>query len=182
MAFFRLSFPGLWFIREGKVFLIRYPERWLLKISRRYFALKFKHILKARAEEKKKASAAKADGRRVSLSKWPSRISTLIHGSGKKADGFDVACRSGQEERNNGPDSLGTGKVRPDMIRRVDEEPWLINPSGFAVPSKKVPDASPGARLSFALPPSHHEHHGKITARTSLSGQTKRSGVLLVLV
>ena len=123
-------------------------------------------------------SAAKPDGgRRASLckSRWPSCISTLIHGRGKRAVLDSSGVGSCQEERN-GPDCLR--RVRPDMIRRVDEEPRLINPSGFAVPSKK----DPNAHLSFALPPSHHEHHGKISARTSLGGQTKRSGVRVLFV
>jgi hypothetical protein len=41
-------------------------------------------------------------------------------------------------------------KFTPDMIRRVDDAPRLVNPSGFAVPLRKEPTIQPNGHLHFS--------------------------------
>lgn len=57
-----------------------------------------------------------------------------------------------EANRDEGEKTNINRKVRPDMIRRMDDEPKRINPSGFAVPLKKVPTAHSTGHPSFAIP------------------------------
>ncbi|KAG6895622.1 hypothetical protein C0992_000312 [Termitomyces sp. T32_za158] len=120
-----------------------------------YFAIKFDHVLKANAE--KYAEELARNGRRSS---WSHRVSTLI--SKKRVD---VAGME-KEEKKKGI----IRKLRPDMIRRMDDAPKLVNPSGYAVPLEKAPtlqNVKPG-HLSFVPSTIGYEDNHTNTRRNTI--------------
>lgn len=97
----------------------------LIYQPRHYFAIKFRHVLKANADK-----ALENGG-----SGWPGRISTFL----RKGRG-DISITEGSEGQKYGEKKKGLmQKLRPEMIKRMDDEPKRINPSGLAVPLKKAP-------------------------------------------
>ncbi|KAG6850861.1 hypothetical protein H0H93_007479 [Arthromyces matolae] len=128
---------------------------WVVVLQRRhFFSIKFKHVLHASAE--KRTNDASASSTRT----WSNRFSSFLKKSGAHvgvAEASRTLDRDAKKDKKN-----PAQKLTPDMIRRVDDEPKLINPSGHAVPPKKLPTAhiaNPG-HLSFA--PStwdHGQHH-----------------------
>ncbi|KAG6885394.1 hypothetical protein C0993_002357 [Termitomyces sp. T159_Od127] len=123
---------------------------WVVVLQRRhYFAIKFNHVLKANAE--KHAEEIAQSGRKSS---WSHRVSTLLS---KKHDVAEV------EEKNKKKGIIH--RLRPDMIRRMDDAPKRVNPSGYAVSSEKAPalqNVKPG-HLSFVPSIIHESDHS--TAR-----------------
>ncbi|RDB25358.1 Low-affinity potassium transport protein [Hypsizygus marmoreus] len=137
---------------------------WIVVYQRRhYFAIKFEHVLKANAE--REAAAALADTSKRSTN-WPNRISTFLRGGGGD---LSVVAEDNEGNRVEEQKKKKKGlmhKLRPDMIRRMDDvEPKRINPSGFAVPLKKIStthSSAPNGHLSFAAAaalPGHNELH-----------------------
>ncbi|KAG6841410.1 hypothetical protein C0991_011304 [Blastosporella zonata] len=123
-----------------------------------FFAIKFKHVLKANAER----HAAEVSAR-VPTSTWINRVSTLLRGG--REDHFDIADASQNGSGTTKEQKKGfIQKLRPDMIRRVDDEPKRINPSGHAVPLKKIPTVHTATgHLSFAPSPLSHDHTKSIS-------------------
>ncbi|KAG6902774.1 hypothetical protein C0995_011922 [Termitomyces sp. Mi166 len=119
---------------------------WVVVLQRRhYFAIKFKHVLKANAEKHAEEVAQTNPS-----TSWSNRISTLL--PKKRLDVADV------EKKNKKKGIIQ--KLRPDMIRRMDDAPKRVNPSGYAVSLEKVPtlqSANPG-HLSFVPSAMGHEH------------------------
>ncbi|KAG5647075.1 hypothetical protein DXG03_001445 [Asterophora parasitica] len=142
-----------------------------------YFAIKFKHVLKANAE--KRASETLTNAEKRGLSNWPSRISTFLRGGHADISVVTEVTENRQEgERKKGL----IQKLRPDMIRRMDDEPKRINPSGFAVGLKKpqaptTTEPHPG-HLSWAPSSSDHKYVPQPSSRRSsvgYDGESKRS-------
>ncbi|KAH0588815.1 hypothetical protein H2248_004615 [Termitomyces sp. 'cryptogamus'] len=129
---------------------------WVVVLQRRhYFAIKFRHVLKANAE--KHAEEVAPTGRSTS---WSHRVSTLL--SKKHLDVVDVKKR----DKKNGIFQ----KLRPDMIRRMDDAPKRVNPSGHTVPLEKTPtvqNTKPG-HLSFVPSTIGHEHIHANTRRNTI--------------
>ncbi|KAG2132282.1 cation transport protein-domain-containing protein [Suillus bovinus] len=113
---------------------------WVMVYIRRlyYFATTFDHIIGAEAARKaaikveQQLATASAQNSVGSKSNWPRRIfrrknilSTVLEGS------------ASDDPRTTPKD--GTKILRPDMIRRVDSQPKLVNPSGRITESGTVP-------------------------------------------
>ncbi|KAJ3511772.1 hypothetical protein NLJ89_g3904 [Agrocybe chaxingu] len=97
---------------------------WVMVLIRKYFfAKRFEHIIQAIAAEK----AAKMVERAEKENKpWPHRIKAFF--TGRSVDVVDEELA-----RTESPNSRSSviRKLRPDMIRRMDDAPKLINPSGW---------------------------------------------------
>jgi hypothetical protein len=138
---------------------------------RHYFAKKFEFIVKSASEKKAADVLVNAQQRPVS---WASRIATFLRpGSSSKAVAT-VNNLAGDMEKKAGI----IRNLRPDMIRRMDEAPTRINPSGFAVPMKRIPTSQNGVQttthtgqLSFAAPLDGDPSHPKLILLTNASGQ-----------
>lgn len=113
--------------------------------SRYFFARKYQHVLKAAVARK---DAQTAEDSAKGRNSWPNRLHTYVH-SGKKLsvvaeEPLQVKKKVDKEE------SKGfIGKLRPDMIRRMDDAPKLVNPSGTV---------SEGTPLSIRKVPAAHTH------------------------
>ena len=64
---------------------------------------------------------------------WKTPISTLLHRSTTLQDESDSETDSSRKNR----------RVRPDMIRRIDDRPKLVNPSGW-ISEGRMPTAQEG--------------------------------------
>lgn len=107
----------------------------------RFFAQKFEDILKASLEKRVGKDVEQA----VEQHKpWPRRFLAFISGGGLKVVPDPDALRKGQA--NSGG---VLPKLRPDMIRRMDDAPKLVNPSGW-VSEGRTPVAR---KLSISLRP-----------------------------
>jgi len=106
------------------LFLALYPDA----RSRHFLAKELRFRLTAR--DRRIEEERKADGRSNPHARrrwWRTPISTLLHRSTTLHDESDnetVSSRSSKENHKN-------RRVRPDMIRRIDDKPKLVNPSGW---------------------------------------------------
>ena len=103
------------------LFLASYPEIY----SRHFLAKELRHRLTTRdkhIEEKRKANPQLNVHPRRRW--WRNQISSLFHRSTTLHDESDDETDSSKENHKN-------RRVRPDMIRRIDDKPKLINPSGW---------------------------------------------------
>ncbi|KAF8891820.1 cation transport protein-domain-containing protein [Infundibulicybe gibba] len=119
---------------------------WVMVYLRRYyFARKFEHIIEAATS--RKVGGAVADAEKNSQP-WPTRFVTFLRqGRGLSVVAEDSKEGSAESERKGGI----LRKLRPDMIRRMDDAPKLVNPSGWISEGK----AMPARRSSMAQ--SRHE-------------------------
>jgi len=67
---------------------------------------------------------------------WRTPFSTLLHRSNTLHDESDNETDSSKENQKN-------RRVRPDMIRRIDDKPKLVNPSGW-ISEGRMPTAREG--------------------------------------
>lgn len=138
---------------------------------RYYFAKKFEFIIEAAEEEK--AVGVLVNPKKRSAS-WSSRIATFL-----RPGGLSMVARSNGVDRDMEKKGGIIQNLRPDMIRRMDEAPKRINPSGFAVPMKRISTGQNGGQttiqtgqLSFAPPLDGDRSHPQPTRRsTSISNQ-----------
>ena len=88
---------------------------------------------------------------------WKSPISTLLHRSATLHDESDHETDSTRSSKKNHKNR----RVRPDMIRRIDDKPKLVNPSGWISEGRTlttqrggnlVESGSTGSRLSIREP------------------------------
>ncbi|KAK7057587.1 potassium transport protein [Favolaschia claudopus] len=121
---------------------------WFMVYLRKYyFARKFEHII-----EVAKARAAKPGENEKATPGWTRRISTMLSRN---------SPLTSVKER---PESLQDGhpkekksfmrKLRPEMIRRMDNPPQLINPSGWI--SEGTPTRAPTPQLEEKRDSSEH--------------------------
>lgn len=92
-------------------------------IFRYYFAQKFEDILEASVEKKVKKDLEQAPIQRP----WYHRLLATITGHRARVVDEESLPRAGQSSPGGGV----LRKLRPDMIRRMDDAPKLINPSGW---------------------------------------------------
>ncbi|KAJ7772100.1 cation transport protein-domain-containing protein [Mycena maculata] len=105
---------------------------WVMVYLRKYyFAKKFEHIIEAA-----KAKALAIEETEKTPPPWPRRINTLLSRSMLSA--VQETSREGSRSRertldqDEKPKKKGfMRKLRPDMIRRMDHPPQLVNPSGW---------------------------------------------------
>lgn len=136
--------------------------------GRHYFAIKFSHVLKANAE--KHAEEIARTGQRNS---WSHRVSTLL--SKRSLDVTHIE----KKEKKKGI----IRKLRPDMIRRMDDAPKLVNPSGYAVPLEKAPTLQnvKSGHLSFVPATVGHDHDHTQRNTIDFEEDDKRSASVTVL-
>lgn len=106
---------------------------------RHYFAKKFEHIVTAELASRaayKLESGKTDDNPSTSPSRWPQRFTTLF----RKRTGLSTVEESTEKQ----PDKKERGggvirKLRPDMIRRMDDAPKLVDPSGWISEGQSAP-------------------------------------------
>ncbi|TFK50964.1 TrkH-domain-containing protein [Heliocybe sulcata] len=169
---------------------------WVMVYIRRYFFAKsFEHMLEAEAA---KHAEVKIDVE-AAVVPWHSKMVNMLRRRKRLTTVRENSTESAQKERTK-PGSVK--KLRPDMIRRMDDAPKLVDPSGWiseGLTESTVPSSNDGRvdtrdvqgqkqnhQLSFAdqLPPSpgqdsvmssdSSEHDGDITETESLKGQSRR--------
>ncbi|KXN87472.1 Low-affinity potassium transport protein [Leucoagaricus sp. SymC.cos] len=120
---------------------------WFMVLVRRhYFARKFEHILAAEAAKNHPSETLRNSQPEEQRAPWSSRMAALLR-PGRR--GLSVVA----EESSNGSKSdrrTRRGiirKLRPDMIRRMDDAPKLVNPSGWVTEGK-----APSLRKVSILP------------------------------
>ncbi len=102
---------------------------------RYYFARKFEHILASEAVQK--ASSILRQGKEKQRP-WPHRMLARL----RPGRGLSVVAEDSPEGSTPDRRSPGNGiirKLRPDMIRRMDDAPKPINPSGWVTEDKVPP-------------------------------------------
>ncbi|KAG6828526.1 hypothetical protein H0H92_007654 [Tricholoma furcatifolium] len=142
---------------------------WVVVLQRRhFFAIKFKHVLKANAEKHAEEVLAPP---KQKTSRWFDRVSTLLRGTRSAHSNSTALSQSNAHDEKSAKRGI-MQKLHPDMIRRVDDEPKRINPSGHAVPSRK--ESVPG-HLSFAPSVINHDHvnHTSIHAEAQVDTSSK---------
>ncbi|KAF8911487.1 cation transport protein-domain-containing protein [Gymnopilus junonius] len=114
---------------------------WFTVYMRRYerfFARKFEKMLEL-AATKKAADIIKKDIKE--RKPWPHRFTASLTGKKLKVVGKDKDVEEAKKGQKN-----YLRKLRPDMIRRMDDAPKLINPSGWVsegpAPSREQSDGS----------------------------------------
>lgn len=140
-------------------------------IRRKFFAKRFDHIVASALVRK----AARADGE---VDPPRNRLATLARASTRR----DAQSAELEHEKHNGIEkkkpfwksfrTAGLQQLRPDMIRRVDDTPKLIDPSGWVShsplsasqrTSQNLPQATsswesePPTSAETSLKPDHHE-------------------------
>lgn len=100
---------------------------WVVSLTcsgRFFFAKKFEHILQNVAKnEAEKVAEEVAEGRRP----WHHRIFAFFQGRHISVIDEENAGEDLKRKESAG----GSRKLRPDMIRRMDDAPKLVNPSGW---------------------------------------------------
>lgn len=131
----RLSFPGSWFSFAGVPFRSPFYDRLTSRITRRYIRTScsraFSEFMAKRDSDAEKRSFLSRIFHTLGL---PSPVTFHVHDEERSSD---KAGRS---------DGHGPHRVRPDMIRRTDNRPMLINPSGLVTgetPEITVTGATP---------------------------------------
>lgn len=112
-------------------------------IFRYYFAQKFQDILAASLERRMAKDVEQAV---ESRKPWPHRFLVFVSGRGMKV--VPESDQSAPRKTRSGPGGV-LQKLRPDMIRRMDDAPKLVNPSGWV--SEGGPP--PAATMSISLHP-----------------------------
>ncbi|KAF8070723.1 cation transport protein-domain-containing protein [Lyophyllum atratum] len=142
-------------------------------LRRHYFAIKFEHVLKANAERKAAETLANPERRPPT---WPNRVSGFLR---RVRTDVPILPEVPEAFRDEEKKKDVNQKLRPDMIRRMDDEPKRIDPSGFPVAPKKASTvhAAQPSHLSFAPSSSDHER-AQPKSRRSIIGygvESKRS-------
>lgn len=125
----RSSYPGSWSSSGGLIitktlFLVHYPNA----RSRHFLAKELRFRLTARDERIKEERKARPElNPRARRRWWRSPISTLLHRSTTLRDEIGHETDSSHSSKKNHKNR----RVRPDMIRRIDDKPKLVNPSGW---------------------------------------------------
>ncbi|TFK44919.1 cation transport protein-domain-containing protein [Crucibulum laeve] len=111
---------------------------WVMVFIRRYyFGRKFDHIVEAARQK----NAGTFDEEKAPLPRWSTRIATFFH-PGRH---ISIEVEESNEGSDRSKDQKGgiIGRLRPDMIRRMDDAPKLVNPSGWVsdgkAPIRKMP-------------------------------------------
>lgn len=115
----------------------------------------------AHKAEKAARAAANGHGQTSTSSRWTGRIGTFMQRSTALSvvQEEDATVTQRKEPRKDQKKEQKKGiiqKLRPDMIRRMDDAPKLVNPSGWisdgpAEPLKKAPSAQPSHEPSVAF-------------------------------
>jgi hypothetical protein len=159
LMFFRCSSLGSSSTSGGALISSLYIPTYLSCSLRHFFAKKFEHALRERLEREERNAEARATGR--PLTAWTSRLSTAFRTPTRQVnDGTDAVelASPGAEsvrKRKSRPASI-MKKLRPDMIRRTDAAPRLVNPSGWVNDDTRRPGTpqptpySPQSAVSLA--------------------------------
>lgn len=99
---------------------------------RYYFARKFEHILASEAAQQAENILREDKEQQIP---WPHRMLARLRPGG----GLSVVAEESSEHSTPDQRSTGNGiirKLRPDMIRRMDDAPKPVNPSGWVTEDK----------------------------------------------
>ncbi|KAJ7125143.1 cation transport protein-domain-containing protein [Mycena epipterygia] len=108
---------------------------WVMVYLRKYyFAKKFEHLIEAA-----KARAMAIGDAEKTPPPWTRRISTLLS-RGTMLSAVEETNRDGSDIEDEKPKEKGfMRKLKPDMIRRMDHPPQLVNPSGWISEGAQTP-------------------------------------------
>ncbi|KAF9650993.1 TrkH-domain-containing protein [Thelephora ganbajun] len=145
---------------------------WVMVLIRRYFLAKeLRSRLTARDEriEERRKAIAKSNTH-THRRWWKTPISSLLHRTttlhDESGDETDSSPSSKENHKNR--------RVRPDMIRRLDDKPKLINPSGW-ISKGRMPAAQEGPAESGSTRPrsSIREQEPTHSASVQLPGSVR---------
>jgi hypothetical protein len=118
---------------------------------RHYFAKKFDHIVAA--EISARAAQKLHGGNAESTRTWPQRFTTIF----RRRTALSTVVEVTEEEQPRDEDRRGgtIRKLRPDMIRRMDDAPKLVDPNGWisegqSAPMNRVSTINSNPQLAFA--------------------------------
>ncbi|ETW74843.1 potassium transporter [Heterobasidion irregulare TC 32-1] len=142
-------------------------------IRRRMFRTRCENIVAAAA---RRDTLSALDTQVESPKTWRSRISTLLRRGSRLSD---VEEKTDEEDTRKGGGNESR-KLRPDMIRRMDDAPKLVNPSGWisegrSDPMNAVaedgsqPPAEPTRQLAFAEDPKRRSRDLSVSSTSSSS-------------
>ncbi|KAF9268582.1 TrkH-domain-containing protein [Marasmius fiardii PR-910] len=126
---------------------------------RYYFEKKFEHIIAASTSR----IAVPITDHDHHRSIWSSQITALFKSGRQKSSTTNentVHSEKHEKERHGGSSNGMAHRLRPDMIRRMDDAPKLVNPSGWISEGDRIPmkrnttiqSTTQDRRLSFATP------------------------------
>ncbi|EEB97032.1 hypothetical protein MPER_03732, partial [Moniliophthora perniciosa FA553] len=127
----------------------------MVYIRKHYFEKKFERIIRSAAARESVVVPLTEEHENT---KWPRRLITLFQRErGIPITKADTPSDSDEKERANGG---YTKRVRTDMIRRMDDAPKLVNPSGWISEGDRIPmkrnatiqSTNQDRRLSFITP------------------------------
>ncbi|KIK67556.1 hypothetical protein GYMLUDRAFT_257413 [Collybiopsis luxurians FD-317 M1] len=134
-------------------------------IRRYYFDKKFQNIIEAEAVNQK---IIVPNDRSGFVIRWVRSVVSLL--KGQKSEGLPITSRdstvSSEKERNR----KNPKKFRTDMIRRMDEAPKLVNPSGWISEGDRIPVRGTGTTNSHSQSPPHDA--------SSPGTSTERKGIM----
>lgn len=117
---------------------------------RHYFAKKFDHIIANEMASRTANMLASHDG--ATVRPWPKRFTTFF----RNRTALTTVIESPDEEKNGNKERRGGAlqKLRPEMIRRMDDAPKLIDPSGWisegqSPPLTRVPTVRSSRQIVF---------------------------------
>jgi hypothetical protein len=102
---------------------------------RHYFAKKFDHIVAA--EMAARAARKLRDDNAEPVRTWPHRFTTIF----RRRTGLSTVVEAAEEDQPGNEDRRGVimRKLRPDMIRRMDDAPRPVDPNGWISEGQSVP-------------------------------------------
>jgi hypothetical protein len=149
----RSRFRGSWYISGGAFLfdsIISLMSGTRL-CHRYYFAKKFDHIIAT--EMASRAANKLATNGEAIVRPWPKRFRTLF----RDRTALTTVIESTEEEKNGNKERRGgvLQKLRPDMIRRMDDAPKLVDPSGWisegqSIPMTSIPTVQSSRQIAFA--------------------------------
>ncbi|KAF5393461.1 hypothetical protein D9757_000476 [Collybiopsis confluens] len=109
---------------------------WVIVYTRKYyFEQKFENIIAAAAARKR---VSVPEDRSSFLVRWIRSLLSLV--KGHKGDGLPMTRQNSTESSGTKENSRKTPKkFRTDMIRRMDDAPKLVNPSGWISEGDRIP-------------------------------------------
>ncbi|KAJ4483537.1 cation transport protein-domain-containing protein [Lentinula aciculospora] len=107
----------------------------IVYIRKYYFERKFEHIIETAAANKKIPPLNDLDQRNI-IVRWCRSLVTLL--KGRKTKGLPMT-RQDSTESSGEKDRKTPKKLRTDMIRRMDDAPKLVNPSGWISEGDRIP-------------------------------------------
>ncbi|KAF9012537.1 cation transport protein-domain-containing protein [Cyathus striatus] len=135
---------------------------WFMVLIRRYyFARKFQHIIEA-------AAARKSDDHMFGTDhNWKRQVAAMF----RPNEGLALTIEESEGKESKSEKAHGTRKVRPDMIRRMDDAPRPVNPSGWVSEGKAILHKMPSVHSNIGRRMSVTSNHPVDEKQNVMSNQ-----------